>query len=78
MLGRLAGEEEFDLVVVGGGATGSGVALDAATRGLKVAMVERDDWGAGTSARSTKRRRTSSINLLLLSNGRRKKTLNVG
>ena len=54
MLGRLAGEEEFDLVVVGGGATGSGVALDAATRGLKVAMVERDDWGAGTSARSTK------------------------
>ena len=46
--------EEFDLVVVGGGATGSGVALDAASRGLKVAMIERSDFGAGTSARSTK------------------------
>ncbi|KAJ1659618.1 mitochondrial glycerol-3-phosphate dehydrogenase [Dispira simplex] len=45
---------EFDLLVIGGGATGSGVALDAATRGLKVAMVERDDFSAGTSSRSTK------------------------
>lgn len=49
-LKRLSGEK-YDLVVVGGGATGCGVALDAATRGLKVALVERDDFGAGTSAR---------------------------
>ncbi len=46
--------EPFDLVVVGGGATGAGVALDAATRGLRVALVERDDFSAGTSSRSTK------------------------
>ncbi|ORZ32703.1 FAD dependent oxidoreductase-domain-containing protein [Catenaria anguillulae PL171] len=45
---------EFDLLIVGGGATGTGVALDAATRGLKVALVERDDFSAGTSSRSTK------------------------
>ncbi len=46
--------ESFDLLVIGGGATGTGVALDAATRGLKVALVERDDFSAGTSSRSTK------------------------
>ena len=50
MLERMA-NEEFDLVIVGGGATGCGAALDAASRGLKVAMVERADFGAGTSAR---------------------------
>ena len=44
----------FDILVVGGGATGTGVALDAATRGLSVALVERDDFAAGTSSRSTK------------------------
>ncbi|KAJ1971238.1 mitochondrial glycerol-3-phosphate dehydrogenase [Dimargaris xerosporica] len=49
-----AGGEVFDLLVIGGGATGAGVALDAATRGLRVAMVERDDFSAGTSSRSTK------------------------
>ncbi|KAA1469618.1 DAO-domain-containing protein [Dentipellis sp. KUC8613] len=48
------GAEEFDLLVVGGGATGAGVALDAASRGLKVALVERDDFSAGTSSKSTK------------------------
>jgi len=48
------GENEYDLLVIGGGATGTGVALDAATRGLKVAMVERDDWSSGTSSKSTK------------------------
>lgn len=37
----------FDLLVIGGGATGAGVALDAASRGLKVALVERDDFSAG-------------------------------
>jgi len=40
-------EEEFDLLIVGGGATGAGVAVDAASRGLKVALVERDDFSAG-------------------------------
>lgn len=39
--------EEFDLLIVGGGATGAGCAVDAASRGLKVALVERDDFGAG-------------------------------
>ncbi|UZJ52343.1 hypothetical protein CBS101457_001663 [Exobasidium rhododendri] len=51
------GDEEgqgFDLLIIGGGATGTGVAVDAATRGLSVAMVERDDFGAGTSSKSTK------------------------
>ncbi|KNC96376.1 glycerol-3-phosphate dehydrogenase [Spizellomyces punctatus DAOM BR117] len=45
---------EFDLLIVGAGATGSGCAVDAATRGLKVALVERDDFASGTSSRSTK------------------------
>ncbi|PPR01048.1 hypothetical protein CVT24_000602, partial [Panaeolus cyanescens] len=46
--------EEFDLLIVGGGATGAGCAVDAASRGLKVALVERDDFAAGTSSKSTK------------------------
>ncbi len=46
--------ETFDVVVIGGGCVGSGVALDAASRGLKVALLERDDFAAGTSGRSTK------------------------
>ncbi|GAA6059917.1 hypothetical protein JCM10212_005300 [Sporobolomyces blumeae] len=45
---------EFDLLIVGGGATGAGVALDAASRGLRVAVVERDDFSSGTSSKSTK------------------------
>ena len=44
----------YDLVVVGGGATGSAVALDGASRGLKVALIERNDFSSGTSSRSTK------------------------
>jgi glycerol-3-phosphate dehydrogenase len=44
----------FDLLVIGGGATGCGIAVDAATRGLKVALVERNDFAEGTSSRSTK------------------------
>jgi glycerol-3-phosphate dehydrogenase len=44
----------FDVVVVGGGVTGAGVALDAASRGYSVALVERDDWACGTSSRSSK------------------------
>lgn len=47
-------DNDYDLLVIGGGATGSGIALDAATRGLKVAIVERDDFSAGTSSKSTK------------------------
>lgn len=39
--------DEFDVLIVGGGATGAGVAVDAATRGLKVALVERDDFSSG-------------------------------
>merc|ERR1712038_561032 len=46
--------EQYDVLVIGGGATGSGCALDAATRGLKTAMVEADDFSSGTSSRSTK------------------------
>jgi len=46
--------EQFDLVVVGGGITGAGVAFDAATRGYSVALVERADYAAGTSSRSSK------------------------
>ncbi|CAM6040185.1 unnamed protein product [Sphagnum compactum] len=44
----------FDILVIGGGVTGCGVALDAATRGLRVGLVDRDDYSAGTSSRSTK------------------------
>src|SRR6202167_3510986 len=46
--------ERFDVVVIGGGITGAGVALDAATRGFSVALVERADYAAGTSSRSSK------------------------
>jgi len=52
-LGTLA-EEEFDVVVVGGGITGAGVAFDAASRGYAVALIERSDYAAGTSSRSSK------------------------
>src|SRR5919201_4539445 len=47
-------EHPFDVVVVGGGITGAGVALDAASRGYSVALLERDDFGQGTSSRSSK------------------------
>ena len=46
--------EPYDLLIIGGGATGTGIALDAVTRGLKVALVERDDFASGTSSKSTK------------------------
>ncbi|AUS81754.1 FAD-dependent oxidoreductase [Actinoalloteichus sp. AHMU CJ021] len=48
------GDEDFDVVVIGGGVTGAGVALDAATRGLRVALVEARDLASGTSSRSSK------------------------
>jgi glycerol-3-phosphate dehydrogenase len=47
-------DESFDVVVIGGGITGAGVALDAASRGYSVALVERDDFASGTSSRSSK------------------------
>ena len=47
----LKGDEGFDLLVIGGGATGSGVAVDAASRGLKVALVDRGDFSSGAAIR---------------------------
>lgn len=47
-------QDEYDVLIIGGGATGSGCALDAATRGLKTALIESDDFASGTSSRSTK------------------------
>lgn len=47
-------QQPYDLLIIGGGATGTGIALDAVTRGLKVALVERDDFSSGTSSKSTK------------------------
>jgi glycerol-3-phosphate dehydrogenase len=44
----------FDVLVIGGGITGAGIALDASARGLKVALVEMQDFAGGTSSRSTK------------------------
>jgi glycerol-3-phosphate dehydrogenase len=52
-LARLA-TETFDVCVIGGGVTGAGVALDAAARGLRTCIVERDDWASGTSSKSSK------------------------
>ena len=47
-------EEPWDLAVVGGGATGAGIAVDAAARGYSVVLLEQSDFGKGTSSRSTK------------------------
>ena len=46
--------EEFDILIIGGGVNGVGAALDAVSRGLKVALVEAQDYAAGTSSRSSK------------------------
>src|SRR5215213_4927199 len=51
---RRLGDERFDVLVVGGGITGTGVALDAASRGLRTALVERRDLASGTSSKSSK------------------------
>ncbi|HEB90654.1 MAG TPA: glycerol-3-phosphate dehydrogenase/oxidase [Deltaproteobacteria bacterium] len=47
-------KETFDVVVIGGGVVGAGTALDAASRGLSVALIEQRDWASGTSSRSSK------------------------
>ncbi|WP_265520470.1 glycerol-3-phosphate dehydrogenase/oxidase [Oerskovia flava] len=47
-------DSELDVLVIGGGVTGAGIALDAVTRGLSTAIVEAQDWSAGTSSRSSK------------------------
>ncbi len=52
--GAPAGGDPFDVLVIGGGITGVGVALDAAARGLRTALVERDDFASGTSSKSSK------------------------
>jgi glycerol-3-phosphate dehydrogenase len=52
--GSQASSAELDVLVIGGGVTGAGIALDAATRGLSTAIVEAQDWASGTSSRSSK------------------------
>ncbi|MBJ7458692.1 MAG: glycerol-3-phosphate dehydrogenase/oxidase [Thermoleophilaceae bacterium] len=52
-LGSLA-DQQFDVLVIGGGVTGAGIALDASSRGYDVALIERDDFACGTSSRSSK------------------------
>ncbi|MDX3904873.1 MAG: glycerol-3-phosphate dehydrogenase/oxidase [Pigmentiphaga sp.] len=54
LLARLAEPQCYDVAVIGGGATGLGIALDAATRGLRVVLVEAHDFAKGTSSRATK------------------------
>ena len=54
MLQRLEDVKEWDIIIIGGGATGLGSALDAASRGYKTLLIEQFDFGKGTSSRSTK------------------------
>ncbi|MEG1735438.1 MAG: FAD-dependent oxidoreductase, partial [Comamonas sp.] len=54
LLTRLAQPETYDLAIIGGGATGLGVAVDAAARGFKVVLLESMDFAKGTSSRATK------------------------
>ncbi|MBU6308178.1 MAG: glycerol-3-phosphate dehydrogenase/oxidase [Planctomycetes bacterium] len=54
LLARVRASDGFDLIVIGGGATGLGTALDAATRGFSTLLVEAEDFGKGTSSRATK------------------------
>ena len=51
---RQLADDSFDILVIGGGVTGVGAALDAASRGLKVALIEANDFASGTSSRSSK------------------------
>ncbi|PHR70609.1 MAG: hypothetical protein COA66_11345 [Arcobacter sp.] len=47
-------KNKYELIIIGGGATGSGIALDAASRGIKTLLLEKNDFSEGTSSRSTK------------------------
>ncbi|MHB0753988.1 glycerol kinase GlpK [Polaribacter sp. M15] len=51
---KIMATKTFDLIVIGGGVTGAGIALDAAARGMKVCLIEKDDFASGTSNKSTK------------------------
>jgi glycerol-3-phosphate dehydrogenase len=51
---RLDSVREFDICIIGGGATGLGIAVDAASRGCKTVLLEKNDFAKGTSSRSTK------------------------
>ena len=53
-IAQLAQDELWDVVVIGGGATGAGIAVDAASRGLKTLLLEAQEYSSGTSSRSTK------------------------
>ena len=53
-LTKMSNDEGLDILVIGGGVTGAGVALEAATRGLRVGIIEAQDWASGTSSRSSK------------------------
>ncbi len=53
-LDEMAGEDGVDVLVIGGGVTGAGIAMDAVTRGLRTAIVEAQDWAAGASSRSSR------------------------
>src|ERR687891_2122330 len=54
MLRRVHQQQAWDFVIVGGGATGVGIAVDASARGYRVLLLEQSDFGKGTSSRSTK------------------------
>src|SRR6516165_5960913 len=54
MLDKAQRKEPWDMIIIGGGSTGAGIALDAASRGYSVLLLERSDFGKGTSSRSTK------------------------
>jgi len=54
LIAQIKGASRYDIAIIGGGATGLGIALDAAARGFSVALIEADDFAKGTSSRSTK------------------------
>ena len=54
MLKKLKETPRFDVIIIGGGATGLGAAVDSAARGLKTLLIEQDDFAKATSSRSTK------------------------
>ncbi len=51
---KVLGDTHYDLIIIGGCVTGAGIALDAASRGLKTALFEKNDFASGTSSKSTK------------------------